>query len=105
MLISSSIPLRLLNISWMGICSAFFTRELVMMTNSDSPDPEMKYIQGLPFPARGFASSFFQPSDRQKGKSQIFGQVRDCWMSRLGMNDYIRSEEHTSELQSQSNLV
>jgi len=70
MLISSIIPPRLLNISWIGTCSAFFTRELAMMTNRDKPEPEMKYIQGLPLPARGFASSLFQPSDRQNGKSR-----------------------------------
>src|SRR6266550_4005156 len=83
----------------MGTCSAFFTRELAPMTNRDSPEPERKYIHGLPFPASVFASSLFQPRDRQHGKehqmrpgpgnAQVFGQIGSGRMRGLGMNRHI----------------
>src|SRR5438034_3632528 len=63
--------------------------------SSDVCSSDLRRVGGPPEPAMC----------RRERHGQRIGPLRQLWVSSLGGDDRVRSEEHTSELQSHSDLV
>src|SRR5258707_512548 len=68
-------PSRLLKNSCIGAFSTSLTGEVAIKKKMDKPQPQRKYIQGLPLPPPGSELSFFHPRERQKGESRRTASV------------------------------